>query len=133
VKSNVGVWIDHRKAFVVRLHDDAEETHSIESSVGKHVRYSGGEPEDQIENKFTNQLNEFYARVISFLQDAGAILILGPGEAKGELIKRLNVEPSGPPIVGVETADKMTLNQITARVRDHFLPPALRVQHGKQR
>jgi hypothetical protein len=131
VKSNVGVWIDHRKAFIVRLHDDAEETHSIVSDVGKHVRYSGGKPEDQIDNRFTNQLNEYYAKVISFLGDAGAVLILGPGEAKGELSKRLSVEPSGPRIDSIETADKMTDNQITARVRDHFLAPAERAQQGE--
>ncbi len=132
MKINVGVWIDHRKALVVRLHDDTEETHSIVSDIGKHVRYAGGKPEDQIENKFTNQLNEYYAKVISLLKDAGAILILGPGEAKGELSKRLSAELSDSHIVGVETADKMTVNQIIARVRSHFLVPAERAQQGEQ-
>lgn len=121
VKSNVGVWIDHRRAFIVRMHDDVEEIRSVVSDVEKHVRYAGGKPEDQLENRFTNHLNGYYARVISFLHDADAILILGSGEARGELHKRLSVEPTVPRIIGIETVDKMTDHQIAARVREHFL------------
>jgi hypothetical protein len=129
MKSNVGVWLDHRKAFIVRERDGVEETHELVSDVEKHVRYSGGRPEDQMEHRFTNHLNEYYASVISHLQDADAILILGPGEAKGELHKRLSLDPSGPRIVSVETVDKMTDQQITAKVRDHFRVPGGDVQH----
>jgi hypothetical protein len=123
VDDNVGVWLDHRKAFIVRLNGGGEETHSIVSDVERHVRYSGGKPEDQQENRFTNHLNEYYAKVISFLHGANAILILGPGEAKSELEKRLSAEPSGTRIIGLETVDKMTDHQITAKVRDHFSRP----------
>ena len=117
----VGVWIDHRKAIIVRVRDDVEEIHSIASDMEKHVRYAGGEPEDRRDRRFTNHLNEYYSRVISFLQDADSILILGPGEAKGEFEKRLRSEPFGALIVGVETADKMTYHEIAARVREYFL------------
>jgi hypothetical protein len=120
MKSNVGVWLDHRKAFIVRIVDGGEETYSLVSDVEKHVRYSGGKPEDQVENRFTNHLNEYYAKVISFLRDADAVLLFGPGEAKGELQRRLGVDPSAPRIVGVETVDKMTDQQIIAKVRDQF-------------
>jgi hypothetical protein len=129
VKSRVGVWLDHRKAFVVRIHDGSEETHSVSSDVEKHVRYSGGRPEDLLENRFTNHLNEYYDRVIAFLHDADEILILGPGEAKGELQKRLGIEPAGQNVIGVETVDKMTENQISAKIRDHFTSPDGDVHH----
>jgi len=117
----VGVWIDHRKAIIVRVRDDVEEIHSIASDMEKHVRYAGGEPEDRRDRRFANHLNEYYSKVISFLQDADSILILGPGEAKGEFEKRLRSEPFGALIVGVETADKMTYHEIAARVREYFL------------
>lgn len=120
MKSNVGVWLDHMCAFIVCMRDGGEETHSLVSDVEKHVRYSGGRPEDQVENRFTNHLNEYYAKVISFLKDADAVLLFGPGEAAGELQIRLSVEPSAPRIVVVETVDKMTDQQITAKIRDHF-------------
>jgi hypothetical protein len=59
--------------------------------------------------------------VISFIHDAESILIFGPGEAKGELKKR--IESKGLPgrIVGFETVDEMTDPQIAAKVRKHFL------------
>jgi hypothetical protein len=47
-------------------------------------------------------------------------LIFGPGEAKGELKKRLESKGLGGRIVGVETTDKMTERQIAAKVRAYF-------------
>jgi len=44
----------------------------------------------------------------------------GPGEAKGELEKRLKKNALGKRIVGVETIDKMTDRQIAAKVRQYF-------------
>jgi len=39
MKSNVGIWLDHRKAFIVRERDGVEETHALVSDVEKHVRF----------------------------------------------------------------------------------------------
>jgi len=36
MKTNVGVWIDHRKAVIVEISDTGEETKVIESNVEKH-------------------------------------------------------------------------------------------------
>jgi len=58
--------------------------------------------------------------VISYIRDAESILIFGPGEAKGELEKRLAAQGLGKRIVGIETTDKMTDGQIAAKVREHF-------------
>lgn len=120
MKSNMGVWIDHRKAVIVRTTDGVEEIHTIVSDVEKHVHHSGGSPEDQQDHRFTNHLKEYYAKVISLLHDAEFILILGPGEAKGEFEKQLSVESFGARIIALETVDKMTDHQIAAKVREHF-------------
>ena len=53
-------------------------------------------------------------------RDAESILIFGPGEAKGELKKRLERLNLGEHIAGVETVDKMTDGQIAAKVRQRF-------------
>ena len=55
--------------------------------------------------------------VIAHIRDADSILILGPGEAKGELNARLVRDGLGNRIVGVETVDKLTDRQIAAIVR----------------
>jgi hypothetical protein len=120
MKTNMGVWIDHRKAVIVSKTDNGEKIHTIESGMEGHARHSGDIPEDQQEHRFTNHLHEYYAKVISSLHDADSILILGPGEAKGELKAQLESEALGGRIVGVETVDKMTDRQVEAKVRDHF-------------
>ena len=128
MKKHVGVWIDHRKAVVVSINGESEEIHSVVSGVEKHVRYSGGTPEDQQEHRFTNHLNEFYASIIALLHDADSILILGPGEAKVEFKTRLESNALGDRIGGIETADKMTDRQIAAKVREHFLTSTVEIQ-----
>jgi hypothetical protein len=57
--------------------------------------------------------------VISYIRDAESILIFGPGEAKGELEKRLVNRRLGGRIVGIETVDKMTARQIAASVASY--------------
>ena len=125
MKRKVGLWIDHRKTVIVSVTDNGEETSRlIESGMEKHVRYSGAAQEDSAEDqrdtRFTGHLNKYYDRVISSIRDAESILILGPGEAKVELEKRLKKEALGGRVVGIETVDKMTDRQIAARVRQQF-------------
>jgi stalled ribosome rescue protein Dom34 len=132
MKREAGLWIDHRQAVIVTFSGQAEVIKRIVSNMEKHVRYSGvSHPKDQTEShndaaedirdrRFDNHLNTFYDEVIACLSDVDAILILGPGEAKVELQKRLEAqEPSGR-IVAIEAADKMTDGQIAAQIRQHF-------------
>jgi hypothetical protein len=70
--------------------------------------------------RFVGHLHKYYEKIISFIRDADAILILGPGEAKGEPKTCLEGEALGGRIVGIETVDKMTPRQIAAKVRQHF-------------
>ena len=120
----VGLWIDHREAVMGVMSGSEEETKHIESGMEKHVRFSGGaqaaSEEDLRDNQFTEHLSKYYDRVIGAISNAESILILGPGEAKGELAKRLEHKNLGERIVAVETADKMTDRQIAARVRAQF-------------
>jgi stalled ribosome rescue protein Dom34 len=126
MKSAAGLWIDHSKAVIVIVSDEGEETKQIESGMEKHVRFSGGSRseqgggEDQQDRQFTGHLNAYYDTVIVQLRDAESILLFGPGEAKGELEKRLANKGFGGRIVGIETVDKLTDRQIAAKVRQHF-------------
>ena len=125
MKKQVGLWMDHKEAFIVVVGDNGEETMRIESGIDKHVRFSGGNrPEDgsaddQRDRQFSVHLNRYYDEVISRIGDADSILLFGPGEAKGEFEKRFASKGSGR-VIGVETVDKMTAPQIAAKVRQHF-------------
>ena len=121
----MGLWIDHREATLVTLDGEAEAIQHIASGVDKHVRFAGEAAqttaEDMRDRRFANQLSQFFDAVSTAVRAADSILIMGPGEAKGELAKHLEAENRPGRIVGIETVDKMTERQIAARVRQHFL------------
>ena len=99
----------------------------------KHVRASGGSrsstiygpqdilAEDRIYRKYKHHLDQYYEEVARALRGVELILIMGPGEAKGELKKHLQ-KPGQKlePAIMIETADKMTEAQIIAKVKRHY-------------
>jgi len=133
MSTRVGIWIDHRKAIVVAVTDKGEEIERIVSKAEKQLRRSGDShlkgpyeslqvpADDSRQRSLTGHLNLYYDAVIACIGDAESILIFGPGEAKGELKKRLERKNQGGRIATVETADKMTNRQIAAKVRQHFV------------
>jgi stalled ribosome rescue protein Dom34 len=123
MKKQVGLWIDHEKAVIVFVGGEGEEIKLIDSQNEKHHRQSGvAMPADDIrQRELTEHLNSYYDEVIASLRDAESILIFGPGEAKGELRKRLEKDHLGSHVVGIETADKLTEPQIVAKVKEYFL------------
>ena len=132
MKTKAGLWIDHRRAYVVTISDKGEETQQINSDVEKPVPTELGnapEPPDHSrgivvestqERKSKNRLNAFYDKVLTALTGADSVLVIGPGEAKSEFQKRMKTEKFPANVVEHETADKMTDPQIAALVREHF-------------
>jgi stalled ribosome rescue protein Dom34 len=132
MRTIVGLWIDHRKAVIARVSDQGEDTKVIESEVEKQPARLAGvrsttsyesqkvQADDRRQREFTAHLHGFYDEVIAAISDAESILIFGPGEAKGELRKRLERKKPDIRIVAVETVDKMTDRQVAAKVREYF-------------
>lgn len=128
-KIGVGVWIDRRRAAIVFVADIGTSTTLVLSHVDKQPGRLSGlrsttrfEPQlvpadDSRERRLTSQLNVYYDAVIACIRGAQAVLIFGPGEAKGELRTRLALLKHDPRTVSFESADKMTARQIEARVR----------------
>jgi phosphate uptake regulator len=122
MKQDVALWIDHRQAVIASISGETEDLTRIVSDLEKHVRYSAAEggAEDSRDKRFEGHLHQYYDEVVASLRDARSILILGPGEAKHEIEKRLREAGLGKAIVGVETADKMTDPQIAASARRRY-------------
>ena len=132
MKPVAGLWIDHRRAILVIISDRGEDTLEIKSNAEKQIRREAGsrpggpfEPhlvpaDDRRQREYTTELDRYYDRVAAHIRGAAAILIFGPGEAKGEIQKRIEQHPTGTRILAVEKADKMTVRQIVARVRQRF-------------
>lgn len=129
---HIGLWIDHRRAVIVVPSKLSEETSTILSEAERHQRRAEGalpieayesrrvQADDVQDRKFEQQLQGFYDEVIAVVHGAASLFVFGPGEAKGELVKRLAHEKPTTRSVNVETADKMTDRQIAAKVREHF-------------
>jgi hypothetical protein len=132
MSGKAGVWIDHRGSVIVALTDDGEHTTRIASKVEKHLARGGDSPlrgsyesrqvprDDSRQRALTGELNVYYDSVIAALRNYDSVLLFGPGEAKGELHKRLVKSKLKARVEAVETADKMTDPQIVAKVREHF-------------
>lgn len=133
MKTVAGLWIDHRKAFLVMISESGETTREILSNTEKQLGRVAGvklntpfEPlrvkaDDAQERGFDGRMDVFYKEVSALLKDAGSILIFGPGEAKDELKKYMEKNGKGGSITAVEAADKLTDNQIAAKVRGFFM------------
>jgi stalled ribosome rescue protein Dom34 len=113
------VWIDHVEAHVMHISpDDVEQSliqpneqhHKLHSRVG--TLGSGRAPEDQ----------EYYHRVAQALAGATEILIVGPAQAKLQLIKHIHLHDPTlvSKVVGVETVDHPTDGQLIAYARKYF-------------
>jgi len=134
MKTNAGLWIDHRRAVVVTLSGEGEKIQEILSGVESQPGRKDGVPmdvhyesllvraDDSHQREYTAHLNQYYAEVIAAVGHAEALLVFGPGEAKGEFKKRLEQARFAGHILASETEDKMTDRQIAARVRKQFDP-----------
>ena len=112
----MGLWIDHKQAVII----SGAEQDDVKRIASKIDRTASGSSEDTHDRHLENELNEFYDEVILSLGNATAILIMGPGEAKTELQKRLETQGVGEGVVTVKSADNLTDNQVAAEVRQHF-------------
>lgn len=134
MSSQVGLWIDHRRAFVVYFEGETTSSKEILSNIEEEVRAAGGsrsatryEPQEQVgesrvDRKFQQHLEKYYDQVAKTLQDARSVLILGPGQAKDEFKKHLQQSKKKPqPTIAVETTDKMTDAQVIQRVKKHYI------------
>lgn len=132
MKKTVGLWIDHRKAVIVVITPKGKTTKEIRSNVEKQPGRSAGvrstdsyealqvPADDRRQQSFTGHLNKYYDEIVATIRDAESILIFGPGEAKGELKKRIEKHKPSKSIITVETDDKMTDRKIEAKVRKYF-------------
>jgi len=132
MKSTAGLWIDHRKAVIAIVSAEGEKTIEIRSNVEKQPGRIAGvrsttpyesqqvKADDNREQALTAHLNQYYEKVVEALRGVKSVLVFGPGEAKGELGKRLDHAKFGGVVVAPETTDKLTDRQIAAKAREYF-------------
>lgn len=131
MKKDVGIWIDRERAWINTAGNKAVQ--ELLSGVAPKVRLSGGSrskspfgpmnksDERNLERRHEQQVKQFIQRVIKAVAFAERILIVGPGEMKEFLKKRMGgTSPGAKIIAAVKPADKMTKAQFAALVNTFF-------------
>jgi hypothetical protein len=147
MEKQVGIWIDSKKAIIVTLDGQKEvKITEIDSEVengvyhnkeGNKGTFSGSHHSDS-ETKFDNRKKEemdYYLKaVLSYIKGSDYLYIFGPAETKIKLEQKLRDEKSLGKInlKAVETADKMTLNEIVAKVKDFYNPLERKINLANQ-
>jgi hypothetical protein len=102
------LWTSDRHAIIVSIADGVEEILHVDSKANRRVERGRRHP-----------LSEHYRKVIHAILGAQSIFIFGPAQAKMELKREiLKVETLSLRVLGTETADMMTENQLVVRARE---------------
>ena len=140
-----GVWIDHRKAFIVLPRDEGCEVLKVLSGMEPHFKSTGGKGKSRPfmhesgpssashrERSDENTMHKYLSNVVRHLGDATRIFLIGPGVAKDALRNLLvhGQEEHHMLEITLEAAAHMTEPQLKARVMSHFDHPANRYSRG---
>jgi stalled ribosome rescue protein Dom34 len=114
------VWLDHNEAHIMHISpDDVEKSVVSPAAPHRNLRRKRGsvsgsrQPEDQ----------QYYHEVVEALGGASEVLIVGPGQAKLELIKHIRDHDHevSRKVIGVETVDHPSDAQLVAFARKYFV------------
>lgn len=129
MQGRVGIWVDHRQAFILRPNLTDSMVTTVYSNAESQTRRASDlesgpfeslqvQSDDVRQRKYTSELNQYYDRVIEQIGDADSLLIFGPGEAKVELRHRLDKNHQLSKVhIAVETTDRMSEAQMLEFVR----------------
>ena len=113
------VWIDHLEAHIMQISNGDVESSLVKPKNPPHKVHSkaatlgsGRAPQDQ----------DYYHRVTEALAGATEILIVGPAQAKLQLLKHIHTHDPAlvSNVVGVESVDHPTDKQLVAYARKYF-------------
>ena len=113
------VWLDHREAKLFAFGSEAVEPQVIRAAGGaRHLHHHAG----SIGSGHNSPDRHFLEAVAQALAPAGEILVVGPGQAKNELMAHLAEQHPAlaAKVVKVETVDHPTDGQIVAIARKTF-------------
>jgi len=133
LKPYLGVWVDHREVYLIWADEDGRtelrhaDAHYPEKAKKSYQATSGGgafggvAPHATLAEKQKREARRFYERVFKAIRNAENVYIFGPGQARKELLRRLQEHKDfNGRVRGVEGAERMSEAQMAARVRRFF-------------
>lgn len=136
----IGLWIDHKKAVLVKVYPDGRaETQILESHLdekfdpvkrpsvkggskgGLAYQFIGKQLSTHAVRRWENYLKSYYRDVIANIKGADSILVMGPSQAKKELLAQMgSLKRFDAKTIDVKAAPHLTQPQIVAKVKRHF-------------
>ena len=113
------VWLDHSEAHVMHIApDDVEKSVVHPSKPHQHLHSKSGAPG----SGKAGEDKHYYHAVVEALKGAQEILVVGPAQAKLQLIKHMHAHDKAvaDKVVGVESIDHPTDGQLIAYARKYF-------------
>ncbi len=113
------IWMDYREAKVFKLVPQEAEKTRLKMHGHQHVKH----PHGKQETHHHPEADKFFGEVAGAVKDASELLVMGPGEAKVLFRSYLEKHHKGglfKALVGVETVDHPTENQILEKARSFF-------------
>ena len=114
------VWLDHNEAHVMHIApDDVEKSVVHPAHPHKHVHSKSG----TVGSGKAAEDKTYYHAIAEALAGAQEILVVGPAQAKLQLIKHLHAHDHAiaDKVVGVESIDHPTDGQLVAYARKYFV------------
>lgn len=129
----IGIWLDKKKALIVKLENGKENFITIKSNVedyrisgGSGTRFKGG-PQDVVQDskyleREKHQLKNYFKEIASNLYGANEIVLFGPAGTNEKFNKELKkkYKDISTKVKDVKKADSMTSNQVVALVKKYF-------------
>ncbi len=133
MKKQTGIWIDGSKAIIVKLSDGKENITEIESDIETRIHHDKegdkgsfmGDRHINNEKKFEerkkHQIDSFLKSVIEQIKNDDEFYVFGPADIKLKLKHSIeNENKLASKLKTVEIADRMTNNQVVAKVKAFY-------------
>ena len=133
MKKNIGIWIDTKQAFIIKLSNNEHSIKKIESSIETRERVAGETKkfgrfgnqyltyEKNQENKRNHQTNQFLKEVLKEVANCDSLVLFGPSRMKKLVEKEVaNNMQIADKLSGVSNAELLTQNQMVAWVKEYF-------------
>ncbi len=132
MKTQIGIWLDQKQAFLIAFLNGEKTVKTISSSIENFHVVGGARsktpygPMDVVSEKKSlerhkHQLSEYFQQIMTTVKDADELYLFGPADTKLKLLDAINKNKTLTFVVRkTETADSMTEGQMIAQVRKTF-------------
>lgn len=128
MNAKLGIWIDHKNAVIVSVARDHSTVTRLRSSIRPHGHYHGaqdGGGEKKYEARHAQRLAHFFDAVARHLEPGDEVVILGPGESKSALARRIRGMKSLKRVsAATRSAGRLTERQLVASIRQRYRLPS---------